>query len=208
MEKVGDGPMNRLNGVVKRAGLLLLTATLIFPVAGCSEKPAKESQTVDFSNVSYICNLSTLEVYYHDVAQANRDAEGLFAWLGVGHKRMWFEYSGVVRVGIDASRVSVSQPDASNVVTVSLPQAEILGVNVDESTMTDPIEEVGLFTSFTTEERTRAFGSAQEAMLEAARSDDNILYQARQRAREMLGSYVKNVGELMGEEYTINWVDA
>ena len=121
---------------------------------------------------------------------------------------MWFEYSGIVEVGIDASRVEVSQPDAQNVVTISLPQAEILSVNLDEATISDPVVETGLFTPLKTEEKTEALGEAQEGMREEAEKDDNLKFQARQRAKEMLESYVKNVGELVGEDYDVRWVDA
>ena len=194
---------------VFRSALCVLLVISSLQCAGCIGNGADElGEEADFSNASYICELSTLEVYYHNVAQMSQDSDVLFGIGNIGYKKMWFEYSGIVEVGIGASRVEVSQPDAQNVVTISLPQAEILSVNLDETTISDPVVETGLFTSLETEEKTKSLGEAQKGMKEEAEKDDSLKFQARQRAKEMLESYVKNVGELVGDDYDVRWVDA
>lgn len=190
--------------------LLSLAFTSMALLTGCStEKPEEAVKEPDFSNAGYICELSTLDVYYHNVAVASQDASGAFFGIGeIGYKRMWFEYSGVVSLGVDVSRVQISPPDENNVVTITMPEAEIMRVDVDERSLTDPIIETGWFTSFSTEEKAEALSLAQTNMLETANQDESLKFQARQRAMEMLEAYVQNVGELMGEDYTVKWVDA
>lgn len=181
---------------------LALVATSV--LTGCSQVEPQEEQA-DFSNAKYVCELATLEVYYHNVARSSHEAD--WPIFDIGKKRMWFEYSGVVEIGIDASKMEISEPDASNVVTVSLPQAEILDVNLDENSISDPVTETALFTSFTTEEKTQALSTAQQNMYDTAEQDDTLRFQARQRAKELIESYITNIGELTDTKYTVKWVD-
>lgn len=192
-------------GHVRLSLISLLAIMFIFAsMAGCSPSTESPDEKPEFSNAGYICELSTLEVYYHNVARAEHEAVGPF---NHGYKRMWFEYSGVVEIGIDFSKVSISGPNASNVVTVTLPQAEILDVDVAEDSITEPAIETGFLTDFTTEEKTDALSSAQESMRQSADQDETLKHQARERARTMLESYITNVGYLVGETYSVVWVD-
>lgn len=196
---------------MKQQGLLVavVVAALWSALAlGSCVASVDEQKEPDFSNAGYVCELTTLQVYYHNVAQAFQAPNGMFFGVGdIGYKKMWFEYSGIVEVGIDVSKVNISQPDASNVVTITLPQAEIMDVVIVQGSLGDPVMETGWFTNITTEEKTEALGEAQNSMEEAAEQDESIKFQARERARDMLESYVVNVGDLLGEEYTISWVD-
>lgn len=45
-------------------------------------------------------------------------------------------------------------------------------------------------------------------MLESISNNDTLMAQARQRAKDLLEEYVINVGEVLGETYTVKWVDA
>lgn len=43
-------------------------------------------------------------------------------------------------------------------------------------------------------------------MEEAAQKNSAIMAQARERAKQVIEGYVKNVGTEMGKEYTVEWV--
>jgi hypothetical protein len=45
-------------------------------------------------------------------------------------------------------------------------------------------------------------------MEETAKENGNLLNQAKERAKSLIEGYVKNVGEQIGKEYTVEWVDA
>lgn len=159
----------------------------------------------DFPNAGYVCQLATLEIYRHNVARSTHDAD--FLILDIGRTRMRFEYSGIVEVGIDATKLVASRSDQSNVVIVLLPQAEILDIDVDEGSISDPVTETALFTSFTAEEKTEALSSAQRNMSDAADQDDSLKFQARQRAKELIESCITNMGKSLDVTYTVEWVD-
>lgn len=184
---------------------MLLVGTVVLCLTGCG----KETQTADFSGVTSVCELATLKCYYHNVAKAETEASGIFAkWLKTGYKKIWTEYSGIIEYGIDISQVTVSEPDKNGVVTVTMPDAQVLNVDVDEDSLGTPLTDTGFLTSVTTEEKTTTLAGAQEAMKQQAKENTEMLSQAKARAKTLIEEYIKNVGESIGEEYTVEWKDA
>lgn len=184
---------------------MLLVGTVVLCLTGCG----KETQTADFSGVTSVCELATLKCYYHNVAKAETEASGIFAkWLKTGYKKIWTEYSGIIEYGIDISQVTVSEPDKNGVVTVTMPDAQVLNVDVDEDSLGTPLTDTGFLTSVTTEEKTTTLAGAQEAMEQQAKENTEMLSQAKARAKTLIEKYIKNVGESIGEEYTVEWKDA
>lgn len=186
----------------KFAVLFLFVCADIVCFTGC-----QKAEEADFSGLQAVCELTTLKCYYHNVAKAETEASGLFKGLTVGYKKIWTEYSGIVELGIDVNKVSVSEPDAKGVVKITIPQAEILNVYLDESSMSEPVTETGFMTWITKEEETAALAAAQENMRETAQANATLLNQARERAKSIMEGYVKNVGEQIGREYTVKWVE-
>ena len=184
---------------------MLLVGTVVLCLTGCG----KEIQTADFSGVTSVCELATLKCYYHNVAKAETEASGIFAkWLKTGYKKIWTEYSGIIEYGIDISQVTVSEPDKNGVVTVTMPDAQVLNVDVDEDSLGTPLTDTGFLTSVTTDEKTTTLAGAQEAMEQQAKENTEMLSQAKARAKTLIEEYIKNVGESIGEEYTVEWKDA
>lgn len=184
---------------------MLLVGTVVLCLTGCG----KETQTADFSGVTSVCELATLKCYYHNVAKAETEASGIFAkWLKTGYKKIWTEYSGIIEYGIDISQVTVSEPDKNGVVTVTMPDAQVLNVDVDEDSLGTPLTDTSFLTSVTTEEKTTTLAGAQEAMEQQAKENTEMLSQAKARAKTLIEEYIKNVGESIGEEYTVEWKDA
>lgn len=178
-----------------------------FTLGGCASKASAEP---DFSGLRDIAELASLECYYHNVAKYHKDADGILFGLGsIGEKNMWFEYDGIVKMGLNIDKVAISEPDANGVVTVTIPSVEILGhPDIDTNSMTEPLEENGLFTSLTAAEKSEALATAQANLVETANNDDRSKAQAAERAKSLLEQYVKNTGEALGKSYTVKWAQA
>ena len=203
LEIAGEESKMRVRKITKT--WMLLVGTVVLCLTGCG----KETQTADFSGVTSVCELATLKCYYHNVAKAETEASGIFAkWLKTGYKKIWTEYSGIIEYGIDISQVTVSEPDKNGVVTVTMPDAQVLNVDVDEDSLGTPLTDTGFLTSVTTEEKTTTLAGAQEAMEQQAKENTEMLSQAKARAKTLIEEYIKNVGESIGEEYTVEWKDA
>lgn len=192
---------------MKRKKIVCLLVISMLCIGGCGDKNQKKEEEADFSAISSVCELATLKCYYHNVAKSETEASGLFKWLGKGYKKIWTEYSGIVELGIDVSKVSVEKPTADGIVKVTIPDAEILSVDLDEDSMGEPLTDTGFMTKITKEEETEALAEAQNHMEETAKKNGNLLNQAKERAKSLIEGYVKNVGEQIGKEYTVEWVE-
>ena len=185
--------------------VLIAVVIMLFP----SINSNKDTVFNGFSDVDKICELATLKCYYHNVAEYKKEPDGLFKYglFKYGYKKFWMEYDGIVKVGIDVGEVVVNDPDENGVVCIYVPEAKVLEVNADERSMSDLIIETGKLTKITTEEKVEAFALAQKNMKENAESDKSILNKAHNNAKELLKQYVINVGEQIGQEYTVEWID-
>ena len=187
----------------KIIGIVLTLSIMANGLYGCGKTKVEP----DFSSINSVCELATLECYYHNVAKYEVDANGLFKFMGAGYKKIWIEYSGIVNLGIDMNKLHVSEPDEDNVITIEIPDAEIQSVDLDEDSMSEPYTDKGIFTKITTEEKTETIAKAQEDMKETAEENTQMFAQAKERAKAIIEGYIKNMGNEIGEEYTIKWVD-
>lgn len=190
---------------------IIFILTCVFLLAGCSMKKEQadadtEQNAIELSvsEMQSVCELATLECYYHNTAKFDSEKRVLF-WNT--SKKLWIEYSGIVRVGIDISKLEMSVD--GNVVTITIPEAKVLGCQVDDTSLSEDnfySETKGLGSgSIGAEEQTEAFRAAQEGMQETVQEDETLLLQARMRAQTLLENYVKNVGEAIGVDYQIRW---
>lgn len=195
----------------KRILYSILMFLLVFLVAGCGERKKKSEQDekkaeLNISQMQAVCELATLECYYHNTAKYNSEKEVLF-WDT--NKTLWVEYSGIVKMGVDFNELRMEVKD--NIVTIGITDAKVLSCNIDETSLSKDTfykETNGLLSGkIGAEEQTEAFKAAQEGMLAAAQSDEALLLQAKVRAQTLLENYVKNIGDAVGEEYIVRWED-
>lgn len=192
----------RMISIVLTVGVLL--SGLCF-YTGCSKKVEPTFE------VKAISELATLRCYYHNVGELRKDAKKWNTFLGkhgYGYKKAWIEYTGIVTYGIDVNKVKIDGPDDNNVVTITIPEAEIQSIDLDEDSMSDPYTESGFLTKVTTEDKTDLVADEQEKMKETAEADENLKNRAEEHAKKILESYVINVGNSLGETYTVKFVEA
>lgn len=194
--------------LLNRVGVLTLSVCLaFFALTGCTQAQAEP----DFSDVKEVAKLSALECYYHNVVKYSRASDGYLFNLIDNQRNLWFEYDGIVEMGLNVEKVSISNPDENGVVTITIPEVEILGhPDIDTDSMTDPIEINGWqwFNHVSADEKKQAITDAQNDLLEVAQNDVGAKAQATQRAKDILEQYVKNVGEAIGKTYTVKWMQA
>lgn len=186
---------------MKKTVTILLVLLLAVTGTACGKGAELKPQT---SQMKAIFELATMDCYYHNVAKyLKEDASGMLWWEKDRH--FWVEYSGVVRLGVDVSRVNIEVNDQQ--VTITMPPAEIQSCWVDPDSLTkDSYIVDGDSAKITAEDEREAFEKAQKDMEETARSDKALLASAQQRAQILLEDYVKNVGQAAGKEYTVEWV--
>ena len=86
----------------------------------------------DLAQIRSICDLATLECYYHNVAKLTKEKEVL--WWDTSAE-LWIEYSGIVKLGVDIANLDM-QVDG-NQVTITMPKAEVLSCQVDQTSLNE-----------------------------------------------------------------------
>ena len=76
-----------------------------------------------------------------------------------------------------------------------------------ENSISEPLTDHGFLTWITMDEKTSALAAAQENMKESAVANQALLNQAKERAKDIIEDYIKNVGQEMGKDYTVQWIE-
>lgn len=190
---------------MKKLMCILISAVLTLSLAACSDtEPAPVDMEPKTSQMKAICELAVMDCYYHNVAKYElKDAEGFLWWTK--DKNFWIEYSGVVTIGIDVSRVTV-EVDGTKV-TISIPAAEVLSCTVDSSSLTEDSYIVAKDSAaIEAEDEIAAFSVAQADLEATASQDTALLASAQQQAQQLLEDYITNIGKATGKSYSIEWI--
>lgn len=190
---------------MKKTILFFLAGVLMLCTASCgNSSTASVHLEPKTSQMKAICELAVMDCYYHNVAKFEEEnAEGILWWQK--DKHFWIEYSGVVTLGIDVSQVEVEVTETQ--VTITMPPAEVQRCRVDSSSLTEESFIVADGSaSIDAEDEVAAFDAAQTALEDTASQDSVLLANAQQRAQSLLEDYIKNVGNMVGKEYSIQWI--
>lgn len=144
---------------------------------------------------------------FHNVAKSEKPA-GTGIWhFGEKDRQFWIEYTGTVKLGIDMSKVQMKVNGTD--VTVTIPEAEVQQVNVDDDSYNSDsyiFSEDGINKNeITAEDATGAVENARNEMIKTAEENTALLVNAQERAKKMIENYIMQLGETTGTEYQITW---
>ena len=191
---------------MKKMIALFLALAAILSCTACDQKEEAPTVEPDVTEMRAICELSTMDCYYHNVAKYfEKDAQKGFWGIGKKDKHFWVEYSGVVRMGIDASLVNIKVEDT--LVTITIPEAKVLKCTVDSDSLSQDSYIVDTDSAkVKAADEVLNFAEAQRQLEETAAKDKTLLANAQQRAKSLLKEYINNIGEAVGKEYKIDWI--
>ena len=192
------------NSIMRKLGILILTTIVFcFLLVECKQNNNAIVKEPDITQIRSICNLATLECYYHNVAKSKKPAD---SWLKK-EREFWIEYTGIAKIGIDMSKVNMEISGKN--VTVSLPNAELLDIDIYENDLNKEsyIKSAdGLVKNkITADDQTSAINSAQIEMSESVKNNKSLLLNAQDRAQELIENYIKKMGEISNIDYQIKW---
>ena len=189
---------------MKRGIVLLLMVIMLYSAVACGQMSKPLDMEPKISQVKSICELAVMECYYHNVAKFNQEnVEGLLWWQK--DKHFWIEYSGIVKLGIDVSLVNMEVVE--NQITITLPEAKVLGCKVDSASLNKESYIVDIDSAaISAEDEIEAFKEAQRQLEENASNDHALLAGAQQQAQTLLEDYITNIGNAIGKEYSIQWI--
>ena len=195
---------------MKKLILCVISVVMLLSLVAFSRFAGKPSFSPEEKQIRNICELATLKCYYHNVADTSKTPGKVFTHWFEKDRKLWIEYTGYAKIGVDMSQVSMTVNDTD--VTIEIPQAKVISVDVEESSLTKEsyfLSDDGVLNKneFTPEEQTEAIRDAQATMLEAAQSNTSLLVNAQDRAKELIETYIRQLAEAAGTEYQITWVE-
>lgn len=189
---------------MKRIIALLMLLTISFSLFACGEGPLATVEP-QVSQMRAICELATMECYYHNVAKYSQDGgSGIFG-IDKKDKLFWMEYSGKLIIGVDASLITMTIDDT--VVTITMPPAFVKNCTVDSESLSEDSFIVAKDSAkIKAADQTKAVKEAQEIMKASATNDTVLLANAQQRAQMLIEDYVQNIGKAFNINYTVKWI--
>ena len=106
---------------------VMLAFLIIGTFSGCTDKKAAVqavNATPEVEELKSICELATLECYYHNVAKSVKTKGDGIAHIGEKERVFWIEYSGVAKVGIDMSKVKMESADEEGKYIITIPKSD------------------------------------------------------------------------------------
>lgn len=162
----------------------------------------------ELSQIRSICELATLECYFHNVAKSVKAKGSGISHVGEKDRRFWVEYTGVAKIGISMSKVDMEIID--NIVVVTIPRAELQSYQVADISESNFVFEKDSANSnpITADDQTAAVNEAQEKMRATIEKDEALLIRAEERAKDLIKNYIEQLGQASGIEYEIHWKSA
>ena len=192
---------------MKKNTILTIIIVAILCLTGCNNSNVK-SLNENIKKMELTGNLITHNAYYHNVVEYEKKAGTGITHLFEKNRKMFIEYTGTIKLGIDLTKVKVDVK--GNEINVFIPKATIIGEpNVDK----DDFEAKNFIESkeginknpITVDDASEAFDKAQKNMKENASKDNELLSLAQKRAKVILEENIKEFSKLNDNEYTINW---
>ena len=169
---------------------------------------AKVDIKPNITEIRSICNLATLECHFNNVAKSTKSPGTGLSHLGEPEREFWIEYSGVLKIGVDMSRVKITI--AEDTITVNMPNAEILSYKADSKSMSETISTPDSINSnpISSEDKTVAMNEAESQIRENIENNTTLLATSKEKAKALIENYINKIGEETGVDYAIVWKEA
>ena len=172
--------------------LAILLPTLL--LSGCATREsAEEKAAKEIEALSSVKELGLVEYRVRKIVKANDEGE----WYKLGERKILFSCTAYLKAGIDLGTFSLSDVDMdreTGTVTVTLPHATLLSVNIPASEIRQEYDQVTLLrSSFSAQERNLLLRQGERQIRESVPSL-GILEKAEENATLFFTSLFSKMG--------------
>lgn len=192
---------------MKKIWKIVVIVIAFLCITGCNKNNEKLIAE-NLEKIDLTGDLVTYEAYYHNVVEYEQEKGTGITHILEKDRKMFIEYTGTIKLGIDMSKVDVKVKGKE--IDVYIPKATIIGEpNIDKDTFKkenfiqskDGINK----NKITADDAEEAFRKAQNNIKKEAMENDKILALAQKRAKVILENNIKAVINLNSSQYEINW---
>ena len=149
--------------------------------------------------------LLTEEYYFTDVVRFSSIKTLFRLELGITESSFLASYDGVVTAGVDFEAIRLRRDDASGVITVTLPAARVLNVDIDPESFALYSEKTGLGNPISMADFNASLVDLEQTAKQKA-LDRGILDKASENARQIVRNFI--AGLVDTTQYTIRFETA
>lgn len=158
------------------------------------------SLSVIESEIRNIGELSTVEYVFTDAAKFS-DSKQIKDWnIPFTEKSFVMKWDGSIKAGINVDNIDVNIDVENKEIVITLPQAEILSYEVDESSIEVLDEKDNVFNSISVDDKVNFDSSTKEAMIQRA-IENGLLEKAQKQAEVIIAGLLTG----LAEDYTITF---
>ncbi|MBE5849267.1 MAG: DUF4230 domain-containing protein [Lachnospiraceae bacterium] len=140
------------------------------------------------------------EEYYFTQLEKYKKTEKV--WIFKSEASTAYSYDGVVTAGIDCNEIGIEKDDENKTITISIPKAGILNVDIDPNSFQMYEEKNGLWSKFNINDYNKSLIEFEEAGKKKA-LEKGIIEKADESAKKMVESFVNSL--IDSDEYTIEY---
>ena len=191
---------------MKRIYELIIITFLLTCLIGCNKN---ETLSENMRKIKLTGDLVTYQAYYHNVLEYDKEAGDGILHIFEKDRRLFAEYTGTIKYGIDLSKVKIEVK--GNDINVTIPKAQVIGepnIDKDDFKPENFIESKDGWINpnpITADDISMAFSQAQQEMKTNAENDEKLLSMAQKRAKGILEENIREFSGLSDKEYNINW---
>lgn len=154
----------------------------------------------DFAEISTFCKLASKKVTYNNVAVVSDDW-----WMfGARNKKMWIQYTGDVKIGIDGEKLKYDINGRN--ITFTIPKAEIISQSVDvESLNENSYKTSKSRRKISAEKQNKALAKGDKYMYEKTEENHQLMHSSQVSARKIIENYFDEISRSGGEKYNLTF---
>lgn len=188
--------------LVTLGAVLVLAGFVLIGIGSYQRSAAYRSRIVSL-RMAEIGELSTQAAYFTNVQVISNSREIFGVTVPFTQSKYVYSYDGVIKAGVDFSRITWTPDDCRRTVTVSMPPAYVTDIDVDENSLEVYNEAQSIFTPLTLSD---IQASRQQMEIEAREQAvaNGLLEAATANARALIEAFLKSETEM--QDYAFNWI--
>lgn len=155
------------------------------------------------SEIQEIGELATVEYLFTDAAKFS-DSKQIKNWnIPFTEKSFIVKWDGIIKAGVDVSKISVSVQERDSIICVKMPVATILSYGVDNESMEVLDESNNVFNKISVNDKIKLDAKTESAMKE--RAIENGLLEKAQTSAQTIITNLLNANPAINGNYTIQF---
>lgn len=175
--------------------IIKILLIMVFVLLVACNKRENDGNTFDINSLQTISDLAVLECKFNNVAKINQPKGSGILHFGETDRKIFMEYVGKVRIGVDIAEVIDKYNKESK--TITIPKAKIISISDNPYTYKKYISKDGFINKnvISDEEFKNAISESKEKMKSVVEGNNSLMKRAQVLAESQIKYFIKTLGD-------------